>query len=180
MRFRTLCKKKKTPGAGVEGQYAEQQIGKSFCPYILTSSSHRKQHGLGGRSIGNGLELRVMPPQRLRHFHFRAFQDADELQGVDHGLALEMIVGDDESIARLACDFAHAIDPRRELFGGVEIVVAFVRRNYRVVAEPPVVAPPVKPYVSNGGSSLSRRPQRSPDDGLVDVAKTDAAGAQQF
>ncbi len=39
----------------------------------------RKQHRLGGRGISDGLELRVMPPERLRHFHLRALQDADEL-----------------------------------------------------------------------------------------------------
>src|SRR5260370_31458216 len=83
----------------------------SLLPCVLTSSSHRKQHGLGGRSIGNGLELRVMPPQRRRHFHFRAFQSAGELQGVYHRLALGKIFCDYRRIAPLVCVFVPSLCP---------------------------------------------------------------------
>src|SRR5882762_5413074 len=69
----------------------------SILPSLLhTPFSHRKQHRLGGRSIGNGLEFRVLPPERFRNLYFRSFQDADELQGIDDGLALKVIVGDHE------------------------------------------------------------------------------------
>src|SRR5260370_10318859 len=83
----------------------------SSLPCVLTSSSHRKQHGLGGRSIGKGLELRGMPPPRLRHFHFRAFQDADEVPGVDHRPAFGMIFCDDRKISPLSLVLSHPVTP---------------------------------------------------------------------
>jgi len=69
------------------GQFASGKYGKSFRRYIFTSlhlasSPERKQHRLGGRTIGDGLEFRVLPPERLRHLHLRSLQDADELQGM--------------------------------------------------------------------------------------------------
>src|SRR6267142_6217758 len=91
-----------------------------------------------------------------------------------------MIVGDDESIARLFADFADATDPRRQLLRRIEIVVALMSGNFCIVAEPSVVAPPVKPDVPDSRGSFSRWHQRSPDDGLVDVAEAHSAGAQQF
>src|SRR5438093_3105594 len=148
-------------------------------PCVLTSSQG-KQHRLGGRRICDGLELWVMPAERLRHLHFRSLQDADELQRVDYCFALKVIVGDDKRLASPLRDFVDASNPRRQLFGGVKIVVALVRRDGRIVAEPSVVAAPVQPHVSDRRGSLRGRPKRSPDNGLIDVAKTDAAGAQQF
>ena len=67
-RFRTLCKKKH-PGCG----------GRGLLFFATGRLPQRKQHRLGGRGISDGLELRVLPPERLRHFHLRALQDADEL-----------------------------------------------------------------------------------------------------
>src|SRR5713101_4501159 len=140
----------------------------------------REQHWLGGRSIGDGLELRVLPAERLRHFYFRSFENVEELQGVDHGLALEMIVRHHKRLASPLRDFADARHPRRELFGGVEIVVTLVRGDRCIVAEPRVIAPAVKSHVPYGRGSLRGGAKRAPDDGLVDVAETPTAGAQQF
>jgi len=63
---------------------------------------------------------------------------------------------------------------------GVEIVVTLMRGDRCIVGEPRVVAPAVKPHISDGRRSLSRWRKRSPDDGLVDVAESGAAGVQQF
>src|SRR6266480_1043204 len=57
-------------------------------------SRQRKQRRLDRRSSGNSLELPILLAERLRNLYFRSFQDADELQGVDDGLSLKVIVGD--------------------------------------------------------------------------------------
>ena len=47
---------------------------------------------------GDGFQLsRVELEQGRRHFHPRALEQVDELQGVGDGLAAEVVVGDDES-----------------------------------------------------------------------------------
>ena len=57
----------------------------SFCFFVASLlpyprvSIHRKQRRLRRRRIRNLLELWEMLPQRLGHFHFPAFEDADEL-----------------------------------------------------------------------------------------------------
>src|SRR6267143_1832659 len=184
-RFRTLRQKNSTTGRG-EGDNslaentAKVSVATSLLHYILASSPERKQHRLGGRTIRNGLEFRVLPPERLRHLHFRSLQDADELQGIDDGLALKVIVGDHERLAGALCDFADARDPGSQLFGRVEIVVTLMSGDRCIVGEPRVVAPAVKPHIPDGRSGLSRWRKRSPDDGLVDVAESGAAGLQQF
>src|SRR5260370_1537923 len=152
----------------------------SLLPYFFTSFSHRKQHRLSGRRIGNSLQLRVLPAKRLRHLYLQSRQAVDDLQRIDAGLALKVIVGDHQRLPRPLPDFPDERNPGRQLFGGVEIVVALMRGNPCVVTEPRVVAPPVKPHVPDGRGSLSGRRKRSPDDGLVDVAETDAAAVQQF
>src|SRR5882724_2332259 len=72
-----------------------------------------EEHRLGGRSIGNLLELRKLAAERLWDLHLRALQDADELQGVDHRFALKMIVGDDKCFVGSLRDFADACNPGR-------------------------------------------------------------------
>src|SRR5260370_2673449 len=113
--------------------------------YILASSFWREQHGIGRRGIGNFLKLRILAAKRLGHLHFRRFQDADELQSVDHGFALKMIVGDDKSFAGPLRDFADARNPGRELFRRVKIVVAFMRGDGFVGREPGVIPPALHP-----------------------------------
>src|SRR6267142_3206363 len=111
-----LCVKKLNRRAWGRGQFASGKYGNSFRRYILTSlhpasSPEREQHRLPGRTIRNGLEFRVLPAQRLRHFYLRSLQDADELQGIDDGLALKVIVGDHKRLASPFRDFADARDP---------------------------------------------------------------------
>src|SRR5229473_2641221 len=136
-RFRTLRQKTEPPGWGrrISCQRKIRDEFLSLHPYFLASSSERKQHRLGGRTIGNGLEFRVLPPERLRHLHFRSLQDADELQRIHDGLALKVIVGDHERLAGALRDFADARDPGSQLFGGVEIVVTLMSGNRCIVAE---------------------------------------------
>jgi hypothetical protein len=45
-----------------------------------------------------------MPAEGFRNFDFCALEDADELQRIDDGFALEVIVGDYESVARMFRD----------------------------------------------------------------------------
>ncbi len=87
--------------------------------------------------------------ERLGHFHFRALQNADQLQRVDHGLSLEMIVGDHERVASLPADFADPSHPRSQFLRGVKIIVALVRGNRGIVAEPGIVAAAVQPHISD-------------------------------
>src|SRR5438445_3941547 len=155
----------------------------SLHPYFITFLLRPriwKQHWLGGRGIGNFVKLRILAAKRLGHLHFRPFQDADELQSVDHGFALKMIVGDDKCFAGPFRNFADARNPRRELFRGVKIVVALMRGDGFVVSEPGVIPAAVQPHVAYGRRSLRGWAERSPNDGLINVAKTDAMIPQEF
>src|SRR6266849_8905257 len=134
---------KKHPGCG----------GRGLLFFATGRLPQRKQHRLGGRGISDGLELRVLPPERLRHFHLRALQDADELQGVDDRLALEVIVGHHKRLASPLRDFADPRNPRCQLLSGVKIVVALMRGNRCIIAEPCVVQSPVQPHVPDGRGS---------------------------
>ena len=95
--------------------------------------------------------------QRLGNFHFGAFQDADQLQSVDDTFALVVVVGDDEDFAGALGDFGDALGPRRELFGGIKIVVALVGRHGRIVGEPGVVAAAVQPHIADRGRGFGAR-----------------------
>src|SRR5882757_6570243 len=53
-------------------------------------------------------------------------------------------------------------------------------RNFRIVAEPGVIAPPMQPYVANRRSDFRRRLKRTPDHWLVDVAERNLMFTQQF
>src|SRR5258707_2624970 len=98
-------------------------------PYVLASFSQREQHGLSRRSICDGLELRVLPTERLGPLHFRSLQDVDELQRIDDGLALKVIVGHHKRLASPLRNFADARDPRRQLFGRVRIILTLMGRG---------------------------------------------------
>jgi len=135
--------------------------------------------GLGGGSGGDVVELGVALAERLGDFDFGAFEDVDELEGVDDGFALEMIVGDYKGVAGVFGDFVDARDPRSELFGGVEIVVALVGGDGGVVGKPRVVAAAMKTDVADGRGGLGRGGERAADDGLVNVAKAGAVFAEE-
>ena len=152
----------------------------SLLRFVLASSSDWKERRLGGRTIGNLFKFREVPPERLRHFHLRSLQNTDELQSVDHRLALKMIVGNHKRLSCPLRDFSDARYPGSEFFGGVKIVVALMGGDRFVVAKPRVVAPPVKSNVPDSRSGLGGRAKRPSYDGLVDVAKTDSAALQQF
>ena len=120
-----------------------------------------------------------MLAKRLGDFDFCALENADELEGVDDRFALEVIVGDDESVAGVLGDVADAGDPGSEFFGSIEIVVAFVGGDGGVVGEPSVVTSAVKTDVTNGRSGLGRRGKGAADDGLIDVAKAGLVVAEK-
>ena len=119
-----------------------------------------------------------MPAKRLRNFDFCAFENADELQSIDDRFALEVIVGDDKSVARMLRYGADTSDPGSELSGGVEIVVAFVGGDGEVVGKPGVVATAVETDVADGGSGLVGGRERTADDGLINVAEPCVVFAQ--
>src|SRR5712671_5757789 len=52
-------------------------------------------------------------------------------------------------------------------------------RNFRIVAEPGVIAPPMQPYVANRRSNFRRRLERTPDHRLIDVAERGLMFTQQ-
>ena len=139
---------------------------------LTRCASEWEKCGFSRRSVCNGIQLGIVLAKRFGDFDFCAFQDADELQGVDDGLSLEVIVGNDESVAGVLGDFTDAGEPWSELFGGVEIVVAFVGGDRTVIGEPGVVAAAVKANVAYRGSGLGRRSERAADDGLINVRET--------
>lgn len=116
-----------------------------------------------------------MLAERLRDFDLGAFQDADELKGVDHGFALVVIVGDDEGVTRTLADFVDARGPRSQLFRGIKVVVTFMGGDGSIVGEPSVVATAVEADVTHRRSGFGGRFERFSDDGLVDVAETGVA-----
>src|SRR5579863_6361482 len=146
--------------------------GESFLP--------SKQPRLPRRLARNLLQLRVLLPQRLRHLHLRLGQHADQLQRVHRPLALIMIVRNHINVPSRVRHFLHSRRPRPQLFLRVQIVVPFISRNRRVIAEPRVVPPPVQPHISHRPGRQRRRLQRFSNHRLVNVAKSRAALAQQF
>jgi len=94
--------------------------------------------------------LGIVLAKRLGNFDFGAFEDADELEGVDDGLALKVIVGDDKGVARVFGNFANARDPGSEFFRRVEIIVALVGGDGGIVGEPRIVAPAVEADIADG------------------------------
>src|SRR5580704_4734534 len=81
----------------------------------------RKQERLDGRFGSDSVKFGIALSQRLRDSYFCAGEQVDELQRVDDGLSLEMIIRDDEGgIA----GFRHVLDtrgPRIEFLLGVEV-----------------------------------------------------------
>src|SRR6266699_509356 len=139
----------------------------------------RKQRRLRGRSVRDGIELRVMLAQRFGNFDFCFLEDVEELQSVNDGFALEMIIRDHKCIAGALLYFLDPRDPGSKLFGGIEIVISFLRRNRGIVAEPGIVAPPVQPHVAHGRGRLRGRRQGAADKRLVDVAEAGIMLAQE-
>ena len=56
-----------------------------------------------------------MLAERLGYSHFSLLEDTDELERVNDGFALEMVVGDDERVLGVLADLADAGDPGLEL-----------------------------------------------------------------
>ena len=98
--------------------------------------------------------MRVALAEFIGHFQFCSLQNAEELQRVDDGLALVVVVGDYEGVVCVFLDFLDAPDPGSEFVGRIEIVVAFVGRKFGIVAEPGVVAAPVESDVAGGRGAL--------------------------
>src|SRR5260370_37951239 len=88
----------------------------SLLPYFFTSFSHRKQHRLSGRRIRHRLQLRVLPAKRLRHLYLQSRQAVDDLQRIDAGLALKVIVGDHELTRSPLPDFPGPPNPAPQPF----------------------------------------------------------------
>ena len=86
-----------------------------------------------------------------------------------------MVVGDDVGGFTFCFDFLHACGPRFEFFFGVEIVVALVGGNCGIFGEPGVIAAAMKADVADRRGDESGWFERAADDGLIDVAETDAA-----
>jgi hypothetical protein len=137
--------------------FRRREEGFEDLPLRRRRFAEREESGLGGWSGGDGVEFGVVLAERFGNFDFGAFEDVDELEGVDDGFALEVIVGDDEGVRRMFGDFADARDPRSEFFGGVEIVVALMGGDGGVVGEPGVVAAAMKTDVADGRGGLGRR-----------------------
>ena len=114
-----------------------------------------------------------MLAQFVRHFYLASFENTDYLQRVNHPFSLEMIVGYHEHFAGVFRDAANARNPGRQFLRRVQIVVAFVSRYGRIIAEPSVLAPPMKTNIAGGRGVFRGRLQRFADDRLIDIAESD-------
>src|SRR6266478_1947541 len=117
-----------SPVSRLESALTKTGGGGSFRPFKRFFSGgrfpQRKQRRLRRRSVRDGIEFRVMLAQRFGNFDFCFLEDVDELQGVDDGFALEMIVGDHKRVAGVILHFLHPRDPGSKLFGGIQIVIS--------------------------------------------------------
>ena len=120
-----------------------------------------------------------MLAKRLGNFDFGAFEDADELEGVDDGLALKVIVGDDKGVAGLFGNFANAGNPRSEFFRGVQIIVALVGRDGGIVGKPGIVAAAMEADIADRRGGLRGGRQRAANDRLIDVAEAGIVFAEE-
>ena len=116
----------------------------------------------------------------IGYFQFGSLQNAEELQGIYDGFALVVVVGDHEGVAGVLLDLLDALDPGNEFVGRIEIVVAFVGRQFWIVAEPGVVTAAVESDVADGRGALCRWSEGIADDGLIDVAEASLVFAQKI
>ena len=112
-----------------------------------------------------------MLAERFRHLDFGSLQNTEKFQGVYDGLAQVVIVGDHVGVTGVFADGTNTSDPGIEFLGGVEVVVAFVRRRCRIVVEPGVVTATVKSNVADFRRGLCGRGQGVADDRLIDIAE---------
>ena len=146
---------------------------------LRACAGQRKQRGFGRRGVRDGIQLRIVLAKRLGDFDSRAFQDMDELQGIDDRLALEVIIGNYESLMGVLSDLADACNPGSQLVGRIEIIVAFKGRDGGVIGEPGVVAAAVKADVAHRRRGLGGRRKRPADDRLIDITKAGVVLAEQ-
>jgi hypothetical protein len=99
----------------------------------------------------------------VRYFQCCSFQNAEELQGVYDGLAMIVVVGDHIGVTGVFLGFLDARDPGIQFVERIEIVVAFVSREFGIVAEPGVIAAAVEADVACGRGAL-----RGWRDGIAD------------
>ena len=121
-----------------------------------------------------------MPAEIVGQFQFCSLQDTEELQGVDDGLALVVVVGDHVDVARVFLDFLNAGGPGLEFLERVEIVVALVGGELGIVTEPGIVPAAVKAHVADGRSVLRGWRHGVADDRLIDVAEAGVVIAQEI
>ena len=142
--------------------------------------AHGKKCGRFRHLAGDLIKLRKVLTQGLGYFHLGAFQGADQLQGVDDGLALKVIVRNHESVAGVLVDRTDTRDPRIQLVRGIEIVVTLVGRSVRIVGEPGVIAAAVQADIADGRSHFGGRYDGAADERLVDIAEAHAMLAELF
>src|ERR1700739_4074777 len=146
---------------------------------LVLRHAHGEKCRRGRPFTGDLLKLREVLAKRFGHFDLGVFQGAEQLQGVYNGLALEMVVGDDEGVAGVLVDRTDALDPGIEFIGGIKIVVALVTGSLGIVAKPSVVSATVQTDITDRRSTLGGRSKRAADERLVDVAKTGVEFAEQ-
>jgi len=98
--FRMPLSQIRTPTlAGYSGRGGRAKALPNRCRpiFVGTWTCRGEEHRLGVERL-QFLELRILPAERLGHFHFRAFKMLMSCS-VDHGFALKMIVGDDKRFA---------------------------------------------------------------------------------
>ncbi len=121
-----------------------------------------------------------MLAQVVGHFQFCSLQNAEELQGVDDGFALVVVVGDHVNVSGVFLNFLDARDPGIQFVERIEIVVAFVGGEFGIVAEPGVIAAAVEADVACGRGALRGWRDGIADDGLIDIAEAGVVIAQEI
>src|SRR5580692_11918780 len=115
------------------------------------SPSGRKQQRLGWGLGGYAVKFGVVLPQRLGNPDLGLGEQVDELEGIDDGFALKVIVGYDVCGIAVPRDVANAGGPWVQLPFRVEVVVALRGRRGWVVAEPTVIPAAMHAHVGDAG-----------------------------
>ncbi len=140
----------------------------------------RKESGGFPRLISNLVELRIVFAERLGNFYFGLFQNVHEGESGDYRFGSVAIVGDDESGFTFFFNTLDTFGPRFEFFFGIEIILAFVGRNLGIVSKPGVIAAAMEADVADSRSDAVSGLERTANNGLIDIAKADAALCEQI
>jgi hypothetical protein len=121
------------------------------------------------RWCGDLAEFRVGSKQRWRDGHQRAAEAGAQLQGIQHRLAAEVVVGDEIGLPGAAADDVGNLPKGFELLAGIAIVVAL--RGVPSLRKPRGGIAAVQPQIPYRTGRMIREPDRVRHLRLIDVTE---------